>query len=64
MQENTQNKPKLPLPRWCFFLLGVPTFYMPLMYLATVEIVIFVMLFVIEAENVPEWLVIAIYPEF
>ncbi|MHC4642297.1 MAG: hypothetical protein ACYS32_11685 [Planctomycetota bacterium] len=61
MQENTQNKPKLPLPKWCLFLLGVPTFYMPLMYLTTVASVIFVMLFDIEAEDVPEWLAIATY---
>jgi hypothetical protein len=61
MQENTQNKSELPAPKWCFFLLGVPTFYMPLMYLATVAIVIFEMLFGIEAEDVPEWVIIATY---
>jgi hypothetical protein len=61
MQENTQNKSKLPGPKWFFFIIGVPTFYMPLMYLANVAIFILVMLFGIEAEDVPELVMAAIY---
>jgi len=61
MQENTQNKAKLPLSKWIFFLIGVPTFYMPLMYLATVSIFVFEMLFGIKAEDVPEWVMTTIY---
>lgn len=34
MEEKTHTLQKLPLPNWCFVLLGVPTFYMPLAYLA------------------------------
>jgi hypothetical protein len=34
MPDEKQDKPKLPLPKWCFLLLGVPTFYMPLAYLS------------------------------
>jgi hypothetical protein len=61
MQENTQNKPKLPLPKWYIFLIGVPTFYMLLAILATYAIIIFEMLFGIEAEDVPEWVMTATY---
>jgi hypothetical protein len=61
MQENTQNKSKLPGPKWFFFIIGVPTFYMPLMYLANVAIVIFGIIFGIEAEDVPELVMAAIY---
>jgi hypothetical protein len=60
MQENTQNKSKLPLPKY-FILLGVPTFYMLSAILATYAIVIFEMLFDIEVQDVPEWMMIATY---
>lgn len=61
MQENIQNKTKHPGPKWFFFIIGVPTFYMPLMYLANVSIFILVILFGIEAEDVPELVMAAIY---
>lgn len=61
MQENIHNKSKLPLPKWCLFLPGVPTFYMLLSILAIVAILIFEMIFG-RAEDVPEWMMIATYP--
>jgi hypothetical protein len=32
MAEEKDNNPRLPLPKWCFVLLGMPTFFMPLAY--------------------------------
>lgn len=61
MQENTQTKSELNLPKWCFLLLGVPTFYMLSAVLAMVGISIFVMLFGGEAEDIPEWMMIGTY---
>jgi hypothetical protein len=33
MQEEIENKPGLPLPKWAMIVLAFPTFYMPLAYL-------------------------------
>jgi hypothetical protein len=33
MLDQEQTTPKLPLPKWCFAILAVPTFYMPLVWL-------------------------------
>ncbi len=61
MQENTHNTSKLHLPKWYFILLGIPTFYMLSAILTTYAIIIFEMLFDIEVQGVPEWMMIATY---
>ena len=32
MNDKSPSKAKWPLPMWCFVVLGVPTFFMPLAY--------------------------------
>ncbi|MBN1590452.1 MAG: hypothetical protein JW888_13135 [Pirellulales bacterium] len=48
--------PRLPLPRWCFVLLAVPTFYMPLAYLLLIGVAIGSTVFVGHVPRLPAWL--------
>lgn len=51
----------LPLPKWCFVTLAVPTFYMPLSYLALAVCVISRMV-AGQVGDPPEWMMNAIHP--
>ncbi len=62
MKELSQTHQKLPLPKWCFILLGIPTFYMPLAYLAVVVWTIGgEMLLGLDCAS-PKWMMTAIQP--
>ncbi len=53
--EKDQRVPaSLPLPKWCLFLLGVPTFYMPLAFLLVVAVQASAVL-AAGSEGPPEW---------
>ncbi len=58
MPEQQQTNQKLPLPNWCFVLLAVPTFYMPLVYLSMAVWVIGSMIFIGPSPSVrpPQWI--------
>ena len=46
---------KLPLPKWCFVVLAVPTFYMPLAYMTMAVCVIGQLLLGLPGQSFPEW---------
>lgn len=53
---------KLPLPKWCFVLLAVPTFYMPLAYLAMAVWVIIDLIANGRPHTLPQWLTLILLP--
>ena len=57
MQDNTQAQTGLPLPKWCFALLGIATLYPALSYLALVVWAISGM-FIGSLADPPQWLAI------
>lgn len=61
MRMNKQGTPGLPWPGWCFVALAVPTFYMPLAYLA-LAIWAVSNLFVGEGNDLRGWMMSAIQP--
>jgi hypothetical protein len=62
MQDKPQPQIGLPLPKWCFVLLGVPTFYLPLAYLVMGVWAIVGMLVGGEFGEPPEWMVYVLNP--
>jgi hypothetical protein len=60
--------PRLPLPRWCFVALAVPTFFMPLVYVSLVLLVIGATLFLETVPELPAWMaatgIAAVYVTF
>jgi len=55
MQEEIENKPGLPLPKWAMIVLAFPTFYMPLAYLIMAVWAIGSILFGYSFD-VPDWM--------
>jgi hypothetical protein len=62
MTEEKANNPRLPLPRWCFALLAIPTFYMPLAFLAVIICVLGSMLIGRPEKIPPTWLKVVAEP--
>jgi len=56
MPGHEQTSPKLPLPKWCFVLLEVPTFYMPLVYVVLAGWVIGSLLMGPPLADIPQWM--------
>ena len=55
MQNEIENKPGLPLPKWAMVIIALPTFYMPLAYSFMAVWVIGSMLFGYSSD-VPDWM--------